>query len=140
MTPSFAAGHRIREVFPDHATWADPPAKFEAGTCAFIEAVGLGAAIDYVNTIGMDSIAAYEHSLTEYAYTKLSEIPGLKLFGPDVKHRGAIFSFEVEGVHPHHLSDLLDRQGVAIRAGHHCTMPLHDHLNIVASARASLAF
>ena len=140
MDPFLGGGHMIREVFRDHATWADIPAKFEAGTAPFIQAVGMGAAIDYVNSIGLDAIAAYEHDLAEYASQKLTEVPGLVVYGPAWPDRGAIFSFTVEGVHPHDLSDLLDRQGVAIRAGHHCTMPLHEKLQLTATARASLAF
>lgn len=140
MDPFLAGGHMIREVFLDSATWADPPAKFEAGTCPFIEAVGLGAAIDYVQKLGLDKIAAYEHELSVEAHQKLAQVPGVQIYGPAVEHKGAILSFTVDGVHPHDLSDLLDRRGVAIRAGHHCTMPLHEMLNVTATARASLAF
>jgi len=140
MDPFLAGGHMIREVFEDHSTWADPPAKFEAGTCPFIEAVGLGAAIKYVQGIGLDRIAGYEHDLSAYAHQQLSQVRGVHILGPDVAHKGAILGFVVDGVHAHDLSDLLDRDGVAIRAGHHCTMPLHDLLNITSSARASLAF
>lgn len=140
MDPFLAGGHMIREVFLDSSTWADPPARFEAGTCPFIEAVGLGAAIDYVNSIGLAKIGRYEHALSVQAHARLSQIPGVKIHGPAVEHKGAILSFTVDGVHPHDLSDLLDRRGVAIRAGHHCTMPLHDLLNLTATARASLAF
>lgn len=140
MDPFLAGGHMIREVFEEHSTWADPPAKFEAGTCAFIEAVGLGSAIKYVEGIGLDRIARYEHELSAYAHEQLSKVPGVHILGPDVAHKGAILGFVVDGVHAHDLSDLLDRDGVAIRAGHHCTMPLHGLLNITSSARASLAF
>lgn len=140
MDPFLAGGHMIREVFLDSSTWADPPARFEAGTCPFIEAVGLGAAIDYVNSIGLTRIGRYEHALSVQAHARLSQIPGVKIHGPAVEQKGAILSFTVDGVHPHDLSDLLDRRGVAIRAGHHCTMPLHDLLNLTATARASLAF
>lgn len=140
MDPFLAGGHMIREVFLDSSTWADPPAKFEAGTCPFIEAVGLGAAIDYVQQIGLSRIREYEHQLSVRAHEQLAEVPGVKIHGPSVQHKGAILSFTVDGVHPHDLSDLLDRRGVAIRAGHHCTMPLHELLNLTATARASLAF
>ncbi len=140
MDPFLAGGHMIREVFLDSATWADPPAKFEAGTCPFIEAVGLGAAIDYVQKLGLAPIGRYEHSLSVRAHERLSQVPGVTIHGPSVEHKGAILSFTVEGVHPHDLSDVLDRRGVAIRAGHHCTMPLHELLNLTATARASLAF
>lgn len=140
MDPFLAGGHMIREVFLDSSTWADPPAKFEAGTCPFIEAVGLGAAIDYVTNLGLSRIAAYEHSLSVLAHERLSSVKGVTIHGPAVEHKGAILSFTVDGVHPHDLSDVLDRRGVAIRAGHHCTMPLHELLNLTATARASLAF
>ena len=116
MDPFLTGGHMIREVFPETSTWADPPAKFEAGTCPFIEAVGLGTAIDYVQNLGLDRIAKYEHSLSRYAHERLSQIPGVRILGPDVEQKGAILSLVVEGVHAHDLSDLLDREGVAIRA------------------------
>jgi cysteine desulfurase/selenocysteine lyase len=140
MDPFLAGGHMIREVFEQSSTWADVPAKFEAGTCPFVEAVGLGTAIDYVQSIGLDRIAQYEHSLSQYADRKLNEIPGVRILGPSVEHKGAIFALVVDGLHAHDLSDLLDREGVAIRAGHHCTMPLHELLNLSSTARASLAF
>ncbi|MDX1966989.1 MAG: cysteine desulfurase [Planctomycetaceae bacterium] len=140
MDPFLGGGHMIREVFRERATWADPPAKFEAGTAAFVEAVGLGTAVDYVRQLGLESIAAYEHQLLEYGMQVLSQITGLRIYGPDADHKGAILSFTVDGVHPHDLSDLLDREGVAVRAGHHCTMPLHDLWQLTATARASFAF
>lgn len=140
MDPFLMGGHMIREVYLDSSTWADPPAKFEAGTCPFIEAVGLGAAIDYVNQVGLNRIAQYEHALSARAHARLAEVPGLTVHGPAVEFKGAIASFTVDGVHPHDLSDILDRRGIAIRAGHHCTMPLHELLNLTATARASFAF
>ncbi len=140
MDPFLTGGHMIREVFKDHATWAELPAKFEAGTGPFIEAVGLGAAIDYVNSRGFDAIHAYEQQLTRLAYEKLQTVPGLKIYGPPPSERGSLLSFTVDGLHPHDISDLLNRRGVAIRAGHHCTMPLHDLLQVTATARASFAF
>ncbi len=140
MDPFLAGGHMIREVFLDSSTWADPPAKFEAGTCPFIEAVGLGAAIDYVNQLGLPNMMQHEHALSVQAHARLAAVPGVTIYGPAVEHKGAILSFTVDGVHPHDLSDLLDRRGVAIRAGHHCTMPLHELLNLTATARASFAF
>ncbi|MEK6262602.1 MAG: cysteine desulfurase [Planctomycetota bacterium] len=140
MDPFLAGGHMIREVFLDSSTWADPPAKFEAGTCPFVEAVGLGAAIDYVSQLGLPRIMQYEHELSVKAHERLASVPGVTIHGPTVEHKGAILSFTVEGVHPHDLSDVLDRRGVAIRAGHHCTMPLHELLNLTATARASFAF
>ncbi|MDZ4689473.1 MAG: cysteine desulfurase [Planctomycetaceae bacterium] len=140
MDPFLGGGHMIREVFHDHATWADPPAKFEAGTAPFVEAVALGAAVEYVTALGLDRIHAYEQSLLDYATRQLAAIPGLTIHGPAVEHKGAIVSLTVDGVHPHDLADLLDREGVAIRAGHHCTMPLHELLHLTATARASFAF
>ena len=140
MDPFLTGGNMIREVFQQSSTWADPPAKFEAGTCPFVEAVALGTAIDYVQGIGLDRISEYEHSLSVYAHQRLSEIKGVRILGPAVEHKGAIMSLVVEGLHAHDLSDLVDREGVAIRAGHHCTMPLHDLLKLTSSARASLAF
>jgi cysteine desulfurase/selenocysteine lyase len=130
----------IREVTLASSTWADPPAKFEAGTCPFIEAVGLGAAIDYVEKLGFDRILRHESELSARAHERLALIPGLTIYGPEIEKKGAILSFTVDRVHPHDLSDLLDRRGIAIRAGHHCTMPLHEHLQLTATARASFAF
>lgn len=140
MDPFLAGGHMIREVYKDHSTWADIPAKFEAGTAPFNEIVALGTAIDYVQQIGLDRIASYEEELLTYAMEQLQPIPGLTIYGPAAEFKGAITSFTVEGVHPHDLSDLLDREGVAVRAGHHCTMPLHDLLDLTATTRASFAF
>lgn len=140
MDPVFGGGHMIREVFHDHATWADIPAKFEAGTAPFIQIVGLGAALDYIGNLGWDAIAAWEHELSVYAHRRLAEVEGLVVHGPTVEHKGAILSFSLSDIHPHDLSDLLDRQGIAVRAGHHCTMPLHDRLGLAATTRASLAF
>lgn len=139
MDPFLFGGHMIREVFEQTSSWAEPPAKFEAGTCPFVEAVALGTAIDYVQTIGLARISEYEHRLSVYAHEKLSRVKGVRILGPDVGFKGAILSFVIDGLHPHDLSDLLDREGVAIRAGHHCTMPLHDLLGISSSARASFA-
>lgn len=140
MDPFLTGGHMIREVFRDRSTWADLPAKFEAGTGPFVEAAGLGAAIDYMTDLGLPAIQEYEHRLTEDAFRKLQTVPGLKIYGPPPAERGAIVSFTVEGVHPHDLSDILNRRGVAIRAGHHCTMPLHELLQVPATARASFSF
>lgn len=140
MDPFLTGGNMIREVHEQTSTWADTPAKFEAGTCPFVEAVGLGTAIDYVQSLGLDQITEYEHSLSIYAHERVKQIPGVRILGPDVEHKGAILGLVVEGLHAHDLSDLLDREGIAIRAGHHCTMPLHDLLKLTSTARASLAF
>ncbi|ODA28644.1 aminotransferase class V-fold PLP-dependent enzyme [Planctopirus hydrillae] len=140
IQPVFGGGHMIREVTKSGSTWADLPARLEAGTAAFVECAGMGAAIDYLESIGMESITRYEHSLLELAHARLSQIPGLTIFGPEVAHKGAIVSMVHEQIHAHDLADLLDRQGVAIRAGHHCTMPLHELFGVAATARASFAF
>ena len=140
MDPFLTGGHMIREVFEQSSTWADPPAKFEAGTCPFVEAVALGAAVNYLTALNLDHVMAYEKELINYAYARMSQLPRMRILGPAADKRDPILGFVIDGLHPHDLSDLLDREGVAIRAGHHCTMPLHDHLNISSSARASFAF
>ena len=113
------------------------PHKFEAGTPAIAEVIGLGAAVDYLNDVGMDVIAAHEHELTEYALERLEEVPGVWVFGPSADKKGGVAAFTFEGVHPHDVSQIVDRNGIAIRAGHHCAMPLHEKFNIPATSRAS---
>jgi cysteine desulfurase/selenocysteine lyase len=113
------------------------PWKFEAGTPSIAEGIGLGAAVDYLSQIGMEQVHAYEQFITDYALEALSEVPGLKALGPPTSQRGGVAAFTLEGVHPHDISQLLDQDGVAIRAGHHCAMPLHQKMKIPASARAS---
>lgn len=137
MDVFLCGGNMIRRVRRDTSDFAEIPAKFEAGTAPIAQAIGLGAAIDYVRGIGLDRIAAHEHGLTEYAWTRLREIPGLDIVGPPPAQRASIVSFTVDKVHPHDLAELLDRRGVAVRAGHHCTMPLHDQLGLPATTRAS---
>lgn len=137
MPPFMGGGDMIRRVRLEGSTWADLPHKFEAGTPAIAEAIGLGAAVDYLNGVGMDAIHAYEQFLTHYALEALSEIPGLTLYGPPASEKGGVATFTLQGVHPHDIAELLDRDGVAVRAGHHCAMPLHHHLNVSATARAS---
>ena len=137
MEPFETGGEMIRSVKLEGTTWNDLPYKFEAGTPAIVEAVGLGAAIDYLEGIGFDAIQAHEHELTAYALERLSELPFVKIFGPPLERRAGIISFNVEGVHPHDVSQILDRQGVAIRAGHHCTQPLMQRLGVAATNRAS---
>jgi cysteine desulfurase/selenocysteine lyase len=141
MQPFMGGGDMMVRVTMDSVTYADPPAKFEAGTPAIAEAITLGAAVDYLNDVDMHAIAAYEHTLTTYALERLAEVPGLRLLGdaqpPD---RGAVFAFTLDDIHPHDLSTLLDEQGIAIRAGNHCAQPLGRRLGVSASARASLAF
>jgi cysteine desulfurase/selenocysteine lyase len=137
MPPFLGGGDMIREV---HLRSFKPnalPYKFEAGTPAIAEAVGFGAAIDYLNSIGMDDIAAHEHEITEYALERLEEIPGVKLFGPTADKKGGVAAFTLQGVHPHDVAQILDQDGVAVRAGHHCAQPLHEKFNIPATTRAS---
>lgn len=140
MDPFLGGGHMIDEVFTDRSTWAEIPAKFEAGTLPIAPIVGLGAAVDYVRGLGWENIHRHERELLAATHRELSQIPGLTILGPEQPHKGAIVSFTIEGLHPHDLADWLDRRGVAVRAGHHCTMPLHDHLGIHASTRGSFAF
>ncbi len=139
MDPFLCGGNMIRRVRKESSDFAELPSKFEAGTLPIAEAIGLGTAIDYVQAIGFEAIAAHEHELVCRAYEQLSQIPGLAIVGPGLEHRGAIVSFTVEGVHPHDMAELLDRRGVAVRAGHHCTMPLHELLKVTATTRASFA-
>lgn len=144
MPPFMGGGEMIQDVSLDSATYAELPHKFEAGTPAIAEAVVLGAAVDYLQTVGMDKIAEYEHFLTAYLYEQLSKVPQVKLYGPkpnaDGTGRAAIATFTVEGVHPQDLSTFLDQSGIAIRSGHHCTQPLHSILGVSSTARASLYF
>lgn len=144
MPPFLGGGEMIADVFLDNSTYADLPHKFEAGTPAIAEAVALGAAVDYLSAIGMDKIADYEHELTAYLFAQLNQIPELTIYGPQPKAdgsgRAALAAFTCGAVHPHDLSTILDQAGVAIRAGHHCTQPLHRHLGAQSTARASLYF
>jgi len=137
MSPFELGGHMIRKVTLDHTTWNELPAKFEAGTGPIAEAVGLGAAIDYVGEVGLDALERYEHELLDYALPRLADVPGVKLFGPSADQRAGIVSFEVEGVHPHDVAQILDWEGVAVRAGHHCNQPLMGKLGVPATTRAS---
>ncbi|HEY3069219.1 MAG TPA: cysteine desulfurase [Gaiellaceae bacterium] len=137
MSPFELGGHMIRKVTLEETTWNEVPHKFEAGTAPIAEAVGLGAAIDYVSEIGLDALERYEHELLDYALPRLGEIPGVRLFGPAAERRAGIVSFEVEGVHPHDVAQILDWEGVAVRAGHHCNQPLMHRLGVPATTRAS---
>ncbi|HID21807.1 MAG TPA: aminotransferase class V-fold PLP-dependent enzyme, partial [Planctomycetaceae bacterium] len=139
MDPFLCGGHMISEVYLDHSTWAPLPAKFEAGTIPIAQAIALGAAIDYVESVGWSAIHEHERQLLQYAWNRLAEVPGLRVHGPDVEHRGPILAFTIEGAHPEDLAQLLNLKGVFVRHGHHCTMPLHDHLGVPATVRASLA-
>lgn len=135
--PLLFGGHMIDRVYRDHSTWAAPPAKFEAGTGQIAQAIAFGTAIDYVAEIGFEAMHSHEQTLTEYAHRRLSEVPGLKIYGPAVEHKGGIVSFTVDGTHPEDIAQALDRRGVFVRHGHHCTMPLHDLLGVSATVRAS---
>ncbi|GAB4499113.1 MAG: cysteine desulfurase [Anaerolineales bacterium] len=137
MPPYMGGGDMIKKVTFDGFVPNEIPYKFEAGTPAIAEAVGLGAAVDYLQTLGMANIAAHEHALTEYALERLEEIPGLKLFGPSAEHKGGVAAFTFAGAHPHDIAQILDRDGIAVRAGHHCAMPLHQKFNLPATTRAS---
>jgi cysteine desulfurase / selenocysteine lyase len=137
MPPFLGGGSMIKQVTLRGSTYAEPPAKFEAGTPAIAEAIGLGAAVDYLSAIGMDRIHAAEQQLTQYALDRLVTIRGLTLYGPPVAERGGVISFNVDGVHPHDVAAVLDRHGVAVRAGHHCCQPLMEIMNVPATARAS---
>jgi len=140
LEPFEGGGSMISKVTKDKITWAEVPAKLEAGTPPIAEAAGLGAAVDWIDELGIEAIAAHERELGEYAIGKLKEVPGLTLFGPaDMTDREAIFSFDVEGVHPHDISEILDRHGVAVRAGHHCAQILMKRLEVPATTRASYA-
>jgi cysteine desulfurase / selenocysteine lyase len=136
MRPYNGGGEMIREVAQDWVTYGDPPHKFEAGTPPIVQAIGLGAAIDYINSIGKARIAAHEHDLVEYAQEKLREINSLRLIGT-AKNKGPVISFELKGAHAHDVATVIDRQGIAVRAGTHCVMPLLERFNVTATCRAS---
>jgi cysteine desulfurase/selenocysteine lyase len=137
MPPFLGGGDMIKTVHLREFVPNSLPHKFEAGTPAIAEAVGFGAAIDYLTSVGMDNVAAHEHEITEYALERLEEVPGVKLFGPSVQDKGGVASFTFDGVHPHDVAQILDRDGVAVRAGHHCAQPLHEKFGITATSRAS---
>lgn len=138
LPPFLTGGSMIELVKMEGSTYAPPPQRFEAGTQMTSQVVGLGAAVDFLNEIGMDNIAAHEHDLVEYALEQLQRIPGLSLLGPaTAENRGSAISFAVAGIHPHDLGQVLDDQGVCIRVGHHCAWPIHRAKSVQASARAS---
>jgi cysteine desulfurase/selenocysteine lyase len=138
MPPWQGGGDMIREVKMSGSKWNTLPYKFEAGTPAIAEAIGLGAAVDYLSGLGMEWVHAQEQALVRYAYDRLSQIEGLRIVGP--KQRGGLVAFTFNDIHPHDLSAILDQDGIAVRAGHHCAMPIHDRLGIVATTRASFYF
>jgi cysteine desulfurase/selenocysteine lyase len=139
MPPFLGGGDMIRSVDFFESKWADLPWKFEAGTSPYVEATGLGAAIEWVSALGLDAVRAHEAELTAYALDRLGEIPGLRIFGPAAEHRGALVSFALDGVHPHDVAELLSRDNICIRAGHHCAQPLMRRLGVPATTRASFA-
>ena len=139
MPPFLGGGDMISRVDWHESTWAEVPLKFEAGTSPFVEAQGLAAAFDWLDELGMDAIGAHEHELTAYALGQLAEVPGLTIYGPqDGEARGPAISFALDGVHPHDVAEILGREGVCVRAGHHCAQPLMRKLGVAATSRASL--
>jgi cysteine desulfurase / selenocysteine lyase len=140
MPPFIGGGSMIKKVGRELITWADLPAKFEGGTPAIGEAVGYGAAVRWLDELGLESVHAAEAELTGYALERIGEVPGLTIFGPPAgDDRGGIISFAIDGVHAHDISEILDRHGIAVRAGHHCAQPLMERLGVPATTRASLA-
>ncbi len=137
MPPFLGGGEMIREVKLTKSEWNELPWKFEAGTMAIAEAIGLGAAVDYLEALGMDAVFAHDRELVAYAMQRLAEIPEVRILGPSVEHRGGLVAFELGNIHPHDVATVLDSDGIAVRAGHHCAMPLHEALGVPASARAS---
>lgn len=138
MPPFMAGGEMIRRVELERSEWAEIPHKFEAGTPAIAEAIGLGAAVDYLSDLGMEAVRAHEKELTAYALERLVEVPGLTVYGPtDLEVRGGVATFALDSAHPHDIATILDSEAVAVRAGHHCAMPLHKRLCLPASTRAS---
>jgi cysteine desulfurase/selenocysteine lyase len=138
MPPFLGGGSMIKVVELEQSTYADIPARFEAGTPAIGEAIALGEAADYLGQIGLDKVRQHEHELTQHALEALSEVKGLTIYGPTTAdERGGAISFTLAGIHPHDIAAVLDSEGIAVRAGHHCTQPLHRALNVPATVRAS---
>jgi cysteine desulfurase/selenocysteine lyase len=138
MPPFNGGGEMIQEVSQDRITYGDPPYKFEAGTPAIVQAVGLGAALDYMNSVGKARIRAHEAELVRYAHERLGAINSLRIIG-NAREKGPIVSFEMKGAHPHDVATIIDRSGVAVRAGTHCVMPLLARYGVTATCRASFA-
>src|SRR5690606_24094649 len=139
MPPFLGGGEMIRRVGLQRSTYQDPPARFEAGTPKIAGAVGLAAAVEYLSGIGLDNVAAHDRALARQAHEALLEVPGVTVYGPPPQERAGLVAFTVDDVHAHDLASLVDAEGVAIRAGHHCCMPLHERLGVPATARASFA-
>jgi cysteine desulfurase/selenocysteine lyase len=139
MPPFLGGGHMISRVTEEGSTWADPPQKFEAGTMMVAEAIGLGAAVDFLSGIGMDAVWEHSRDVVGYAVDRLREVPGLTLYGPELEHRGSVAAFSLDGIHPHDVAEILGREGVCVRAGHACAQPLMRRLGVSATTRASFA-
>jgi cysteine desulfurase / selenocysteine lyase len=139
MPPFLGGGHMISRVTEEGSTWADPPQKYEAGTMMVAEAIGLGAAVDFLSGIGMDAVWEHSRDVVGYAVDRLREVPGLTLYGPDIEHRGSVAAFSLDGIHPHDVAEILGREGVCVRAGHACAQPLMKRLGVSATTRASFA-
>jgi cysteine desulfurase / selenocysteine lyase len=139
MPPFLGGGHMIARVTEEGSTWAEPPQKFEAGTMMVAEAIGLGAAVDFLSGIGMDAVWEHSRDVVGYAVDRLRDVPGLTLYGPDIEHRGSVAAFSLDGVHPHDVAEILGRAGVCVRAGHACAQPLMRRLGVSATTRASFA-
>jgi cysteine desulfurase / selenocysteine lyase len=140
MPPFLGGGHMIARVGDFESTWAEPPAKFEAGTMPVAEAIGLGAAVDWLDGVGMEAVREHGRDVTGYALERLAEVDGLTVHGTtDIDQRGSLASFVLDGVHPHDVAEILGREGVCVRAGHHCAQPLMRRLGSPASTRASFA-
>jgi cysteine desulfurase/selenocysteine lyase len=137
MPPFMGGGDMIKRVELTGFSANDLPYKFEAGTPAIAEAIGLGAAVDFLSEIGMEAVLHHERELTRYALERLDEVPGIHVLGPSAEEKGGVVSFEFDGVHPHDVAQILDDDGIAVRAGHHCAMPLHERFQVPASTRAS---
>jgi len=139
LPPYQGGGDMILTVSFEKTTFGPPPQRFEAGTPAIAQAIGLGAAVEYVSSIGMDRIAAYEHDLVSYAFTRIGEIEGVRLVGTASERTGLV-AFTIDDIHPHDVGTILDQEGIAVRAGHHCAQPVMKHFRVPATARASFAF
>lgn len=138
MNPFLGGGDMIREVHLEESKWNELPYKFEAGTPAIVEGIGLGAAVDYLNALGMENVREHERELTVYALDKIGSVDGIRIVGPkSADERGGVVAFDVPGVHPHDVAQIFDREGICVRAGHHCAMPLHEHYGLAATTRAS---
>jgi cysteine desulfurase/selenocysteine lyase len=139
MPPFLTGGDMIASVDFERSTFAEIPHKFEAGTTPYVEATGLGAAVEWLDALGLEAVHAHEQALTAYALDALAEVPGLTIYGPEAEQRGSLVSFALEGVHPHDVAELLGRRNVCVRAGHHCAQPLMRQLGVHATTRASFA-